>query len=81
MIERYAPAVEALNLPALSGAFFAQYGHRLWVQARYVEAIAACERAIPLCAAVGDAVNAAHAALMSCWTWAYVGDCARGHCP
>ena len=54
MIERYAPAVEALNEPALSGAFYAQYGHRLWVQARYVEAIAACERAIALCAAAGQ---------------------------
>ena len=64
MIERYAPAVEALNLPALSGAFYAQCGHRLWVQARFVEAIAACERAIALCAAAGDAVNAAHAALV-----------------
>ncbi len=78
LIERYVPAVEAMNLPALSGAFYAQYGHRLWVQARYVEAIAAFERAIPLCAAAGDAVNAAHAALMACWTWADVGDCARG---
>lgn len=78
LIERYAPAVEALNVPALSGAFLAQRGHRHWVAARFEEAQSTLERAIPLCAESGDPVNAAHAAVMLAWTLSHRGACARG---
>ena len=73
LIERYAPAVEALGMPALSGPFLAQRGHRLWTAARYAEAVACLERALALCETANDAASAAHASLMLIWSYWYLG--------
>ncbi|MGD9602081.1 MAG: AAA family ATPase, partial [Gammaproteobacteria bacterium] len=78
LIERYAPAVEALHLPALEGPFRAQRGHRFWVQARAQHADVELQRAIALCDEAGDPVNAAHAAFLLCWLYANTGHCAEG---
>ena len=77
LIERYAPAVEALNVPALSGPFLAQRGHRLWTAARYADAVVCLERALPLCAAADDPASAAHASLMLIWAYWNLGQYTR----
>ena len=73
LIERYAPVVDALGVPALHGPFLAQRGHRLWVSAQYDEALRALEEGAKLCAAADDHANAAHAECMASWTCGYLG--------
>ena len=74
LIERYVPVVDDFGEPALRGPFLAQRGHRLWIQARYEEALAALQEAATLCADAEDHANAAHAEFMSAWTYNYLGD-------
>jgi len=70
LLERCRPAVEALGMPALSGPFLAQRGHRLWVEARYDESEQCLLRAVTLCDEARDPVNAAHASFMLGWLYA-----------
>ena len=78
LLERYAPKIEALDVPAVLGPFLAQRGHRSWVAGNYTEAEALLQRAIPLCLAENDPVSAAHASTMLTWLYANRGECATG---
>lgn len=78
LLERYAPAVEALALPSVSGPFFAQIGHRLWVAGRSREAVPTLERALAWCVESADDVGAAHATMMLGWAHGQLGDCTLG---
>ena len=74
LLERYAPAVEALDMPALLGPFLSQRGHRQWVSGwRCGEVTATLVRALALCAEADDPVNGAHAAVMLTWSHANAG--------
>ena len=69
-LERYAPQVEALGVPALLGPFLAQQGHRVLVQGRYRDAEPILLRALAVCDAAQDPVNASHASWLLGWIFA-----------
>lgn len=74
LIERYFPIVEEVGASALRGPFLAQRGHRMWVAARYDEAVQMLEEAVRLCDEIGDPVNAAYAEFMLSWSHDWRGE-------
>lgn len=74
LIERYAPVADQVDVPAVRGPFLAQRGHRLWVFARYAEALPVLEEGLALCEQVGDIPNASHAQAMLQWLNVWTGN-------
>ncbi len=64
----------ASSITALRGPFLAQRGHRLWVAARFPEAIASLRGAVVICAEVVDVASAAYAECMLEWSHGSAGE-------